>query len=197
MVNESPPINLKLSSTQNSQTIKLMNEQCSCYLSVHAPRLFFPMVTRYHIMAVKAIRQWLQKVWKVEKSSTLEEPWPIKEREVWFWLLIIIDKLEPTVIFWPQTQINQLEAACSCTTANQSQALRMIHEVLPLPCRGCCIPSATPTVHQIHTSFYILRLIRKAVSSVSLPSTYWNHPPCIRSLVIELSFPFSKLGMQT
>lgn len=122
MVNERTPINLKLSSTQNSQTIKLMNEQHSCYLSICAPRAFFQMVTRYHVMAVKAIRQWLQKVWKVEKSSTLEEPWPIKEREVWFWLLIIIDKLEPTVIFWPQTQINQLKVECSCTTANQPQA---------------------------------------------------------------------------
>lgn len=62
--------------------------------------------------------------WKAEKSSMLEEPWPIKEREVWFWLPIIIDKLEPTVIFWPQTQINQLKTACSCTTANQSQAFQ-------------------------------------------------------------------------
>lgn len=36
-----------------------------------------------------------------------------------------------------------------------------------------------------------------AVNSVSLPSTYWNQPPCTRSLVIESSVPFLKLGMQT
>lgn len=44
-----------------------MKEQCSCYLYVHAPRVFFPMGTTYHVMAVKVFRQWLQKVLKSRK----------------------------------------------------------------------------------------------------------------------------------
>lgn len=124
MVNKSPPINLKLSWTQNSPTVKLMNEQHSCYLISIPPESFSRWSPGIMLWQWKAIKQWLQKVWKVEKSSTLEEPWPINESEVWFWLLIIIDKLEPTVIFWPQTQINQLKTTCSCSMANQFQALQ-------------------------------------------------------------------------
>lgn len=116
-------INSKLSWIQNSQTIKLMNEQHSFYSYIHCPRVFFPVVTMYRVLVVKTLRWWLQKVRNVGKSSMPKESCPIKEREVCFWLLIIIDKLEPTVIFWPQTQINQLKTACSCTTANHSQAL--------------------------------------------------------------------------
>lgn len=68
----------------------------------------------------------------------------------------------------------------------------MTREVLPRPCHGCCVPSATATVDQMHTSFSTLRLITRAVNSVSFqplaetgrltPEAWWlSHHVLLRS----------------
>lgn len=84
----------------------LRNKHCITGWTVYAEEGLIGLVT----FNWATTSDWVAHVW-----STLKKHCTIRKKDIWLWLLIIIDKLQLTIIFWPQTQTNQLKISYSST----------------------------------------------------------------------------------